>query len=312
MNSPTDSILVFVPANDIACFITASMFRYIRADITYRVFNPNDRRTWPNPNTVKPGTWLYLLGTGFPNMPIHEAKAKQVIRLTGNESMSIAGLFWTTVFRIPLTLNLGLMSFERAWSNSVNAISTDWGLRFAVLELTHVAAKEGMVKALAAADAYFAQPAPAILADYIKRYDDKLADLTTVVADRSQYTIHVSEEVIEEFSLPKKWLGFVMRIVDTTGVEVDTSLLAHHIRMTLPHVDILVQHRKHQLSNNECHRYYCRAISNRVTTLLDWNILAGHPRAASGQITGAKGLCCDMKQMEDIDDMPMLETLSLA
>lgn len=298
-------MLVFVPENDVAAFLALAMFRLIRAGLEYRSYNPKDRRTWPNPNIIKPGTWLYILGSG-PDMPVHEAKAKKVFRITGTESLSVAGVLWTTMFGLPLALNPGLAAFERVWSNSPDAKLEDWGVRFALLDATQVAAKEGLKKGLTAGDAYFARPLPAILADCSRLYETKVAAMSTVLVDRSQYTVHVSDEVIKEFGLPKEWLGFVVRFVDTTGVEVDTSLLAHRIRAMLPDIDILVQYRKHQLTNNVCHRYYCRATSDRVSTLLDWSILAGHPRAASGQVTGAKAPFSDPAAMEAINDMPPL------
>jgi len=305
MSSSTDSMLVFVPENDVAAFLALAMFRIIRAPLDYRSYNPKDRRTWPNPNSIKRNTWLYILGNG-PDMPVHEAKAKKVFHIAGTESLSVAGVLWTTCFGLPLTLNPGLADFERVWSNSPDARLVDWGVRFALLEATQVAAKEGLKKGLAAADAYFGRPTPVVLADCRRLYDAKVVSMRSVITDRPQYTVHVTDEVIKEFGLPKEWLGFVVRFIDTTGVEVDTSLLARHNRLTHPDVDILIQYRKHQLTNNVCHRYYCRAISDRVPTLLDWSILAGHPRAASGQITGTNAPFSNPAIMEAIDDMPPL------
>jgi hypothetical protein len=306
MSSSTDSMLVFVPVGDIACFLAASMFRCVHAKRTYRIFDPKDRRTWPNPNIITSSTWLYILGSNFPEMPVHEAKAKKVFRIVATESLSVAGVFWTTMFGLPLAFNPVLLAFERVWSNAPNVISGEWGLRFALMEYAQMAVKEGVEKALIESDAYFSRSTAAILADCDKHYESKMASMLSVIKERPQYTVHVSEEVVKEFGLPKEWLGFVVRFVDTTGVEVDTSFLAYNIRTTLPGVDILVQYRRHQLKNNACHRYYCRTISDKVTTLLDWSILAGHPRAASGQVTGATAPFSDATKMEAIDDMPPL------
>ena len=301
MSSTPDPMFVIVPERDIAALLALSMFRMIRAPLEYRTYNPKDRRTWPNPNSIKPNTWLYILGAG-PDMPVHEAKAKKVFRIAGTESLSIAGTLWTTYYGLPLALNPGLAAFERVWSNSADASLEDWGLRFALLDATQVAAKEGLKKGLATADAYFARPGPTVLANCRSLYEAKVAAMSTTVAACPQYTIHVSDEVIKEFGLPKEWREFIVRFVNTTGVEVDTSLLAYRSR----DVDILVQYRRHQLTNNVCHRYYCRATSDRVSTLLDWSILAGHPRAASGQVTGAKAPFSDPAAMAAIDNMPPL------
>jgi hypothetical protein len=85
---------------------------------------------------------------------------------------------------------------------------------------------------------------------------------------------------------------------------VDTGLLAYYVGLSHPEVDILVQHRLHQLQNNVCHRYYCRAI--KEVDLLAWNVLSGHPRAASGQVTKVVAPFSDHAWMESIDCMPFL------
>jgi len=300
------NIVVVLPKGDPTNILLLSVFRRFNQKSGYRFtpyfVTPADRRTWPNPNRVNNKTWLYLFGN-LPSMPVHEANAHKVIKLASTETESVVAVFWKFAFNSPIPVSDNLFhSFERVWSNSPDATDEDWGLRAILRDMALTAEQSNIGLAFRDADAMFTKPWNATCK---QRYDEDLAKLVAVVAGCPQYTLAITEEVTGKCQLPAAWLGKVVRFVDTTGVEVDTGLLTRHVSQTHPEVDILIQHRLHQLTNNVCHRYYGRAIKKDVD-LLAWGILAGHPRAASGQVTGVVAPFSDHAWMESIDGMPFL------
>ena len=301
------NIVVILPKSDPTNILILSVFRRFSQKFGYRFtpyfVTPADKRTWPNPNRVNNKTWLYIFGN-MPSMPVHEANAHKVLKTTSTETESVVAVFWKSSFgfAIPDSDNL-FRAFERVWSNSPDATDADWGLRSILRDMAR-SAETNIHQGFRDADAMFTRPWDAQLATFKQRYDEDLAKLVAVVAGCSQYTLYVNEEVVAKCQLPAAWLRKVVQFVDTTDVEVDTGLLTRHVSQTHPDVGILVQHRLHQLTNNVCHRYYCRAI--KEADLLAWDILAGHPRAASGQVTGVVAPFSDHAWMESIDGMPFL------
>ena len=302
------NIVVILPKSDPTNILILSIFRRVSQKSGYRFtpyfVTPADRRTWPNPNRINNKTWLYLFGN-LPSMPVHEANAHKIIKLASTETKSVVAVFWEFAFNSPIPDSDNLFrAFERVWSNSPDATDADWGLRAILRDMALTAEQSNIGLAFRDADAMFTRPWDAQLAICKQRYNEDLAKLVAVVAGRSQYTLYVNEEVVAKCQLPAAWLGKVVRFVDTTDVEVDTGLLTRHVSQTHPDVGILVQHRLHQLTNNVCHRYYCRAI--KEVDLLAWDILAGHPRAASGQVTHVVAPFSDHAWMASIDGMPFL------
>jgi hypothetical protein len=298
---------VILPKRDATSMLVLSIVRRFsqKFGIPYQTafVNPSDKRTWPNPNRIGNKTWLYMIGN-LPSMPVHEANAHKVLKFNSTETESVVAVFWRSSFgfAIPTTDNL-FHAHERAWSNSPDATEEDRGLRSILLDMA-IKAETNVDLAFRDADTMFTQPCDVQLAAFKHRYDEDLAKLVAVVVGCVQFTLYVTEDVIAKCQLPAAWRGKIVRFVDTTDVTVDTGLLTHHVSQTHPEVDMLVQHRLHQLTNNVCHRYYCRAI--KEADLLAWGILAGHPRAASGQVTGVVAPFSDHAWMESIDDMPFL------
>jgi len=305
-------IVVILPRNDISCFLAASLIRHIaqtrKCDLTYYIVDRVDRRTWPNANRINGKTWLYMLGD-LPEMPVHTAAARGFGRFTSSQDKSVSALFWEMTTGMPVCYSPILYSFERVWSHSKYASPEDWGYRCILFKYTEIAVEKGMIEAIKQADRFIHQPYAEIVAASRKAYDTKVAEITALIADKPKFTLHVNEEVRSKCKLPETWQGLVVRFIDTTDVQVDTGFLSYLVSKE-PDIDILIQHRQHKLNNNVLHKYYARSM--KETDLLTWDILKGHPRAASGEAVGAGAPFSDIKWMESIDDMPLLDKLSLA
>ena len=301
-----EQIVVIAPKYDTACFLAAAMVRAIahsrNCRATYYFVDYIDRRTWPNPNCIDSNTWLYILGDF--DMPAHVARAKDVGHFVSTETASVAAHFWTMLTNAPVTASPGLSSFERTWSHT--ATEMDWGFRKALNTFAATAVDTGMLPALTQGSAFLYRPVEVIHADCRRLYEQETAALTEQLVGQHQSTLYITEEVLDKCHLPAEWLGVVIRVVDTTGKRVDTGFLAHHVSLTHPTVDILVQHRMHQLTNNMLHKYYCRALSDKVPDLRVWDILGGHPKAASGEVHGTAAPLTDTAWLASIDDMPLL------
>ena len=307
MSTKDHSMYVILPKGDSGNMLILSIIRRV-SQLTgnpYRVafVNSVDKRTLPNPNVINNKTWLYLIG----NLPDTSALQKNAFvthSITSSETKSAVAVFWEMAFRCPIPVGNNLFhSFERVWLNSPDATEEDRGLRSILHDLA-LKAETSVKGAFQEADVLFCKPDSLQQVTYRERYDEDLAKLVAVISGCVQFTLYVTEEVLTKCQLPAKWLGKIVRFVDTTGVMVDTGLLAYYVGLSHPEVDILVQHRLHQLQNNVCHRYYCRAI--KEVDLLAWNVLSGHPRAASGQVTKVVAPFSDHAWMESIDSMPFL------
>ena len=314
MSKIAKSIAVILPKNDVSSFLVAGMIRNIgiqwNLPVSYYTINRIDRRTWPSPNKITSDTWLYMIGD-LPPLPIYEARAKAFGHHTSSETESVATRFFRVLYpMIPVPTSTILPSHERTWSHSPLCSPEDWGFRDVLFSFTEVVETKGMAAAFDAATLYLYQGSEAVRTDLLRRYTEKKTELLTCLETCSQYTIHLNEEALAKNELPAEWIGKSVRLIDTTEVHVDTGFLSHHVRVSYPDVDILVQYRKILLSNNNViHKYYCRALKD--VDLLSWKILKGHSKGASGESRAKTNApFTDTEWMESVDDMPLLTLIS--
>ena len=169
------NIVAILPKGDPANILLLSIFRRFSQKFGYRYtpyfVTPADKRTWPNSNRVNNKTWLYIFGN-MPSMPVHEANAHKVLKITSTESESIVAVFWKSSFGFALPDSDNLFrAFEGVWSNSPDATDEDWGLR-AILRDMALKAETNVDLAFRDADAMFTKPWNATCK---QRYDEDLA-----------------------------------------------------------------------------------------------------------------------------------------
>lgn len=302
MSSIRNNIVVIMNRFDIYSFLGARLIQAsaVKANrkCMYHIVDKIDRRTWPKVHSVR-GQSVFVLGD-LPSIPTVDDHAHQKAYIKQNEEYSVAKAVWK-YFLGPFPQFDVFKSVENIWRGEATS-EEEWGLRAVLFKFTEMAEKEGMEGALAAYDAQFNKSIDEVRSDLVSAYRKKIEELESELIDIDIAFLNIDEIALEKCKLPEEWLGLNVCVADTSGINVDTGLLAHYMFDCCSGLDVLVQYRRIQLTGNTLHKYYCRGNRDCKIDLRTWPVLKGHAKAASGECHGSEAPFADKMWLECMDE----------